>query len=103
MSIATAVATFPGVAGARTAVAVTLYGSWWNVPSHRIRSFLERSDIGYRWVNLTPKSLAAEAIARQLGAALRPPVLCIEGDWMLAPTLDEVAEALRRHGLLERE
>ena len=103
MSIATAAATFPVVAGPRTAVAVTLHGSWWNLPSHRIRSFLERSDIDYRWVNLTPMSLAAEAITRQLGAAPRPPVVCIEGDWMLAPTRDEVAEALRRHGLLERE
>jgi len=94
---------FPGATTARRGSAATvpiaIYGNRWCGISQRIRRALDRAGIAYQYVDLDLHPDAERKLRMAAGPALNTPVVYVDGDWLMAPTLRELEETLRRHGV----
>jgi thioredoxin reductase (NADPH) len=75
---------------------LTLFGSPDAPELYPLRDFLQRSVVQYNWVNATVHSAALPASLRQAYAAgqLAPAIAFPEGQLLLNPTVQEVAQHL---------
>lgn len=80
------------------AVPVTVYATWGNLSAHRICHALRRAGVGHRFVDIRAKADPHAAECRALREQIRLPVVCIDGDWLVAPTRNELDRVLSRHG-----
>lgn len=94
---------FPGAATARrrsvATVPVAIYGNRWCGMSQRIRRALDRAGIAYQYVDLDLHPDAERKLRMVAGPALNTPVVYVDGDWLMAPTMRELEDALERHGV----
>ena len=81
-------------------VPVVVYGPWWNVTGHRIRCALDRAGIAHRCVDVEADADAKRTLQSIVPDTLEFPIVYIEGEWLIAPTLETVHASLRRHGLI---
>lgn len=87
------------VTGARSRkVPVAVYGNRWCGISQMIRRALEHAGIEYAYVDLDDHPDAEWKLQRLARGALRTPVVYVDGEWLMEPSVAEVGAALRRHG-----
>jgi len=80
-------------------VPVAIYGNRWCGITQLIRRALDRAGVPYQYVDLDEHPSAhakLEALAR---GRLRTPVVYIDGEWLMEPSLAEVRAVLARHGV----
>lgn len=94
---------FPGAAAPRrgraATVPIAIYGNRWCGISQRIRRALDRAGIPYQYVDLDLHPDAERKLRMVAGPALNTPVVYVDGDWLMAPTLRQLEDTLRRHGV----
>ncbi len=82
----------------RTTVPVAIYGNSWCGITQLIRRGLDRAGIDYRYVDLDLYPDAERKLRALARGRLHTPVVYVDGEWMMAPSLREVQYALARHG-----
>ncbi len=83
---------------ARATAQVAIYGNRWCGLTQMIRRYLDRNGIGYEYVDLDANP-AAEARLQQLTRGrLHTPVVYIDGEWLMEPSVRDVESVLLRHG-----
>lgn len=81
------------------AVPVAIYGNRWCGISQLIRRALERAGIAYDYVDLDDHPLVRARLDALTGGRLRTPVVHIDGEWLMEPSLRQVQAVLARHGI----
>lgn len=85
--------------GSRAVVPVTIYGNRWCGVSQRIRRALDRAGIAYQYVDLDLHPDVERRLRMIAGPAFDTPVVYVDGDWLMAPTLRELDYVLESHGV----
>ena len=80
------------------AVPVAIYGNRWCGLTQQIRRALDRARLDYDYVDLDAHPEVADRLRVLAGDRLRTPVVHVDGEWMMEPTLGQVRAALLRHG-----
>jgi mycoredoxin len=78
---------------------VLIYGNRWCGITQLIRRALDRGGIDYDYVDLDDRPDARARLERLTGGRLRTPVVHIDGEWLMEPSLREVQTVLARHGV----
>ncbi|WP_210479419.1 glutaredoxin family protein [Naasia sp. SYSU D00948] len=84
---------------AAPAVPIAVYGNRWCGISQMIRRALERAGIDYAYVDLDLHPDAERKLSYLAGGDLHTPVVYIDGEWLMEPSLRQVQQALARHGV----
>jgi mycoredoxin len=80
-------------------VPVAIYGNRWCGITQLTRRALDRAGIGYDYVDLDEYPSVDARLQALTGGRLRTPVVYIDGEWLMAPSLREVQSVLARHGV----
>lgn len=80
-------------------VPVAIYGNRWCGITQLIRRALDRAGIGYDYVDLDDHPAVHARLEQLTGGRLRTPVVHIDGEWLIEPTLRQVQAVLARHGV----
>lgn len=83
----------------RSTVPIAIYGNRWCGMSQRIRRALDRAGIGYQYVDLDLHPDAERKLRMVAGSALITPVVYVDGDWLMAPTMRQLEDVMERHGV----
>ena len=74
---------------------VRIIGHRWSAEGHRIRDFLARSQVPYRWLDIETEAEATELLALAGGAdATLPVVVLADGGTLTNPTIEALADKL---------
>ena len=76
-------------------VAVRTYGSMWSMRCALIRLYLARAGVVSDYVDVHRRT-------SDLPALVSGPSVYVDGEWLHAPGLHQLEEALVRHGLTQR-
>ena len=79
-------------------VPVVIYGNRWCGLTQMISRGLDRAGYDYQYVDLDRHPEIERRLRRTLGARLRTPLVYVDGEWHMAPSLRELQSALARHG-----
>lgn len=79
-------------------VPVVVYGNRWCGLTQMITRGLHRAGIDFEYVDLDLHPEVERRMRLTLGHRLRTPLVYVDGDWYMAPTLGELQGALSRHG-----
>ncbi len=79
-------------------VPVAIYGNRWCGITQMIRRGLDRAGVDYQYVDLDLHPEVDRKLRMLARGALRTPVVYIDGEWLMAPSLAEVRYVLARHG-----
>lgn len=63
------------------------------------RSTLDRAGIAYQYVDLDLHPEAERKLRMVAGPALNTPVVYVDGDWLMAPTVRQLEDVFERHGV----
>ncbi len=86
--------------GMRTrTVPVAIYGNRWCGITQMIRRELDRAGVAYDYVDLDEHPSVHARLAALAGGRLRTPVVHVDGEWLMEPSLRQVQAALARHGV----
>ncbi len=88
-----------GAQRAASAIPIAIYGNRWCGISQRIRRALERAGVEYAYVDLDLHPDAERKLRYLAGGDLHTPVVYIDGEWLMEPSLREVQHTLARHGV----
>lgn len=80
-------------------VPVAIYGNRWCGITQLIRRTLDRAGIRYDYVDLDDHPAIHARLEQLTGGRLRTPVVHIDGEWLMEPTLRQVQTVLARHGV----
>ncbi len=80
-------------------VPIAVYGNRWCGISQMIRRALERAGIEYAYVDLDLHPDAERKLQYLAGGDLHTPVVYIDGEWLMEPSLRQVQHTLARHGV----
>lgn len=80
-------------------VPVTVYATWGNVTGLRIRWTLQRIGVAHHFVDIELHPDAKALLRRAVRDEFELPVVYVDGDWLMAPTIDELNSSLQSHGL----
>ena len=80
-------------------VPVAIYGNRWCGITQLIRRALDRADIGYDYVDLDDHPSVRARLEALTRGRLRTPVVHIDGEWLMEPSLRQVQTVLARHGV----
>lgn len=80
-------------------VPVAIYGHRWCGVTQLIRRALDRAGIGYDYVDLDEHPSVHSRLEALTGGRLRTPVVHIDGEWLMEPSLRQVQAVLARHGV----
>lgn len=81
------------------AVPVAIYGNRWCGITQLIRRALDRAAIDYDYVDLDEHPSVHARLEALTGGRLRTPVVHIDGEWLMEPSLRQVQGVLARHGV----
>lgn len=92
---------FPGVVPrpSATTVPIAIYGNRWCGITQRIRRTLDRAGIAYQYVDLDLYPDAERKLRTVAGPSLSTPVVYVDGDWLMAPTMRQLEYTLEHHGV----
>ncbi len=69
-----------------------LIGSRWSLKDHKVRSFLSRNQVPYRWLDVAANEDALKLLKdRELDPAQLPVVLFADGSWLVDPDVETLA------------
>ncbi|HXG39850.1 MAG TPA: glutaredoxin family protein [Candidatus Limnocylindrales bacterium] len=94
------VATAYGVRSAPSLAPVVVYGTSWCAASQRVRRYLDRLGIPYRYVDLDWSPRAAAELRWLTGGFVSHPTVSVGGEVLVEPTLEELDWAMARAGLI---
>ena len=80
-------------------VPVTIYDNHWRRTTQRIGRVLDRAGVVYQYVDLHLRPDAEHELRIVAGPEINTPIVYVDGDWLISPTLGQVEEALERHGV----
>lgn len=80
-------------------VPVAIYGNRWCGITQLIRRALDRAGIGYDYVDLDEYPSVHARLEALTGGLLRTPVVHIDGEWLMEPSLRQVQTVLASHGV----
>jgi thioredoxin reductase (NADPH) len=67
-------------------------GHRWSLQDHRVRSFLSRNHVPYRWIDIAGDETALKLLKdRELDPAKLPVVLFADGTWLVEPEVEQLA------------
>ncbi len=78
---------------------VAIYGNRWCGITQLIRRALDRAGIPYDYVDLDENPAVRTRLQALTGGRLRTPVVHIDGEWLMEPSLRQVQAVLARHGV----
>jgi len=81
------------------AVPVAVYGNRWCGITQQVRRLLDRAGVDYAWVDLDQHPEAERKLAWAAGGFLHTPVVYVDGEWLMEPSVRELQLALARHGV----
>lgn len=81
------------------AVPVAIYGHRWCGITQLIRRALNRAGIDYDYVDLDEHPAVHARLQALSGGQLRTPVVHVDGEWLMGPSLRQVQAVLARHGV----
>jgi mycoredoxin len=81
-------------------IEVFVYGTHWCAATQRVRRFLERVGVAYSYQDIDRDPDASNRVQWWTGGYKSHPTVQVGGDILVEPTLDELQEALARHGLV---
>ncbi|MBN9151171.1 MAG: hypothetical protein KF739_01035 [Cryobacterium sp.] len=84
---------------ASATVPVTVYGTVRCIRTHRIRHNLDRAGIHYHYVDLDLNRNSRRELRMLAGDHFATPVIRLDHDWLIAPTISELQSALKKHPL----
>ncbi len=90
----------PDAPAAKSTVIVTVYGSVRCGHTRRIRHALTQAGIRYHFVNFDLHRETRRKLHLLTGDNFATPVVHLDGDWLLAPSIAELQSALQRHGMV---
>ena len=76
---------------------VRLIGQLWSIEAHRIREFLARNLVPFRWLDADGPDPEAARLREAAGETDLPLVILPEGKFLVSPTNRELAEAIGIH------
>ena len=79
---------------------IVVYGTRWCAASQMVRRYLERLGVPYRYVDLEEDPAAAMRLRWLTGGTASHPTVYVGGEYLVEPTLSELAWALERVGVL---
>ncbi len=80
-------------------IPVVVYGTNWCAQTMRVRRYLDRMGIPYRYVDLEANPQAAQQVRWWTGGYASHPTVYIGGEVLVEPTIGELDWALTRSGL----
>lgn len=86
--------------GTTTEVPVAVYGNRWCGESQMARRALQRAGVPYVYVDLDDHPDAERKLRWLAGGLLHTPVIYVDGEWMMEPSMHELQSTLSRHGAL---
>jgi mycoredoxin len=86
--------------GTATEIPVAVYGNRWCGESQMARRALQRAAIPYAYVDLDDHPEARQKLQWLAGGLLHTPVIYVDGEWLMEPSMGELRSALMRHGAL---
>jgi mycoredoxin len=78
---------------------IAVYGNRWCGISQMIRRALERAGVDYAYVDLDLHPDAEDKLRLAAGGDLHTPVLYVDGEWLMEPSMRQVQQVLARHGV----
>jgi mycoredoxin len=81
-------------------VPLTVYGRQWCAISQMIRRYLDRMGIPYQYVDLDRHPEVESQLGWLTGGRVRTPIVRLDGELMVQPSVHELARALARAGVL---
>ncbi|HLN19584.1 MAG TPA: glutaredoxin family protein [Bacteroidales bacterium] len=79
---------------------IIVYGTTWCGMTQLVRRYLERMEIPYRYLDIEEDTSAVNQLRWLTGGYTNHPTVVIDGQALIEPDLDELAEALGRTGYL---
>lgn len=83
----------------RPQIPIAIYGNAWCGETQLIRRALNRAGIEYAYVDLDLHPDVHRRLQALAGGRLRTPVVHIDGEWLMEPTLREVDAVLASRGV----
>ncbi|WP_022881634.1 glutaredoxin family protein [Gryllotalpicola ginsengisoli] len=83
-------------------VPVAIYGNRWCGITQMIRRALDRAGVDYEYVDLDAHPEIDHKLRMLAAGGLRTPVVYVDGEWLMEPSLRQVEAALARHGAVPR-
>jgi mycoredoxin len=80
-------------------VPVVIYGNRWCGITQLIRRALDRAGIDYDYVDLDEHPAVHARLEELTRGRLRTPVVHVDGEWLMEPSLRQVEIVLARHGV----
>ena len=77
---------------------VTMYSTSWCGYCRRLQRQLDEAGIDYEYVDLDLHPEIERRLRLTLGPRLHTPLVYVDGDWYMAPSMRELQHALARHG-----
>jgi mycoredoxin len=75
---------------------IVIYGNRWCGITQMLRRALERSGIGYEYVDLDERPDVYARLDRLAAGRLHTPVVYVDGEWLMEPSVGDVDAVLRR-------
>jgi mycoredoxin len=79
-------------------VPVVVYGNRWCGLTQMISRGLARAGVDYQYVDLDLHPEVERRLRLTVGPGLHTPLVYVDGDWYMAPSMRELQHALARHG-----
>lgn len=86
-------------AAVRPQIPIAIYGNAWCGRTQLIRRALDRAGIDHAYVDLDRHPDAHRKLQALAAGRLRTPVVHIDGEWLMEPTLREVDRVLASRGV----
>lgn len=83
---------------ASSTVPAVVYGNRWCGRTQMISRGLDRAGIDFQYVDLDLHPEVERRLRLTLGRGRRTPLVYVDGDWHMAPSMRELQHALARHG-----
>ncbi len=91
---------FPTIGRRPTATTpVTIYATLWNMRGLRASRALQKISVAHYFVDIDLHPDAKTLVRRVMGDKFDLPVVYVDGDWLMAPSLGELTTSLCKHGL----
>jgi mycoredoxin len=82
-----------------TTVPLTVYGRQWCAISQMIRRYLDRMGIPYQYIDLDRHPEVESQLAWVTGGRVRTPIVRLDGELLVQPSVRELGRALARSGV----
>jgi mycoredoxin len=80
-------------------VPIAVYGHRWCGITQTARRLLDRAGVEFAWVDLDLHPDAERKLSWLAGGSLRTPVVYVDGEWLMEPSMQQLRLALARHGV----